>query len=43
MKYTKPQLLNTKIASSSIMGAPKIQGHRDNNDTESPVAYRSDE
>jgi hypothetical protein len=43
MKYTKPQLLNTKAASAAIMGQEKKQSTIDNNHSESPVAYRSDE
>jgi hypothetical protein len=42
MKYTKPQLLNTKAASSAIMGL-KISGRADNNPQETDSAYRSDE
>jgi hypothetical protein len=42
MKYTKPQLLNTKTASAAIMGG-KITATADNPTNESPVAYRSDE
>jgi hypothetical protein len=43
MKYTKPQLLNTKAASAAIMGPQKNPGQIDNNGTESVSAYRSDE
>lgn len=44
MTYTKPQVLNVKQASASIMGS-KITLHADNpgvNDSTN-VAYRSDE
>jgi hypothetical protein len=41
MKYTKPQLLNTKAASAAIMGQ-KIPNSVDNTH-ESNSAYRSDE
>ena len=43
MKYTKPQLLNTKAASAVIMGQSKDPHAQDSNINESPGAYRSDE
>jgi hypothetical protein len=44
MKYTKPQLLNVKKASSVIMGGPKHIATFDNDSLESTnSAYRSDE
>jgi hypothetical protein len=43
MKYTKPQVLNTKVASAAIMGQNKPHGTADNIETESVAAYRSDE
>jgi hypothetical protein len=43
MKYTKPQLLNTKAASDVIKGQPKPFGSRDSIQTETVGAYRSDE
>jgi hypothetical protein len=43
MKYTKPQLLNTKAASAAIMGQEKVTGSADNDIQHSPGAYRSDE
>ena len=43
MKYTKPQLLNTKAASAAIMGQQKQFGPADNGGIESGVAYQSDE
>jgi hypothetical protein len=42
MKYSKPQLLNTKAASAAIMGQ-KFPGSKDNTDPHSVSAYRSDE
>jgi hypothetical protein len=42
MKYTKPQLLNTKAASAAIMGK-KIASGADNPNQETVAAYRSDE
>jgi hypothetical protein len=42
MKYSKPQLLNTKAASAAIMGQ-KSHGTADNGLPESIVSYRSDE
>ena len=42
MKYTKPQLLNTKTASAAIMGI-KVHNGGDNHEQLTPVAYRSDE
>ena len=42
MKYTKPQLLNTKAASAAIMGQ-KHPAFLDNPQNESGAAYRSDE
>jgi hypothetical protein len=41
--YTKPQLLNTKKASTSIMGSPKPQALSDNDQGSTASAYRSDE
>jgi hypothetical protein len=42
--YTKPQLLNTKKASTSIKGSPKPAGIQDNGVAGSTVgSYRSDE
>jgi hypothetical protein len=42
MKYTKPQLLNTKTASAAIMGQ-KVNGRTDNIEPNSDGAYQSDE
>jgi hypothetical protein len=41
MKYTKPQLLNTRAASAAIMGSKNINSV--DNPNESGAAYRSDE
>jgi hypothetical protein len=43
MKYTKPQLLNSKAASAAIMGQLKNNNTPDNSDLESAGSYRSDE
>jgi hypothetical protein len=44
MKYTKPQLLNVKKASSVIMGEPKQPSLDDGGGSGSTAAaYRSDE
>jgi hypothetical protein len=43
MKYTKPQLLNVKKASTIIMGASKPNGFQDNTLGSTATAYRSDE
>jgi hypothetical protein len=42
MKYTKPQLLNTKAASAAIMGQKRLS-LPDNPQPDSDGAYRSDE
>jgi hypothetical protein len=41
--YIKPQVLNTKRASTSIMGSPKPAGHFDSELGTTASAYRSDE
>lgn len=46
MNYIKPQLLNTKRASTAIMGtnpAEKQPGKSDSDRSSSVIAYRSDE
>ena len=43
MKYTKPQLLNIKAASSAIMGVKITNGADNFPPNETNVAYRSDE
>ena len=43
MKYTKPQLLNVKKASTVIMGGAKPLGIFDNQAGSTATAYRSDE
>jgi hypothetical protein len=43
MRYTKPQLLNTKAASATIMGKKIPTGTDNNLDRETVSAYRSDE
>jgi hypothetical protein len=44
MNYVKPQVLNTKRASTAIMGTSlKQQGKSDNDGSSSVIAYRSDE